>query len=154
MCEVWSPTDDHLALCAEVEQLVTKWRERLPWLTGWKITVEAVPIESDDYRMSIVTTPSLKGAIIQVCEGVTDDDSEFFHDDEYTLELVVLHELCHVLMEPMRIVTMGWDDDLRLTRMFNQEEETAVWTLCRTLQQLDRDQAKLRNALQYAINVA
>jgi hypothetical protein len=129
-------TPEHLDLCRQVQDLVEKWRW-LPWLAGWTLDVEPIDsVDGEDWEMRIETLQLVRYGKIQVTPNVEDPDTKYcFPIGEYSVELVVVHELCHVLFEDIRGHALYFHNiqNQSFYNVLDIEEEKCVWALARTL---------------------
>ena len=149
----WKPSDRHALAIAEVERLIEKWRPRMPWLAGWTVRVRPIPEGHGEWSMRIDTALYVKIATIEVRESVLDEDDIL--EDEHSVELMVLHELSHVLFETGRYVFMNWlvqDEEVPQPALLAMQdsEESAVWSLSRAMLAMERElQDAMRDAIAY-----
>ncbi len=129
-------TEEHLNLCRHVQDLVEKWRW-LPWLNGWTLDVEPIDhVDGEDWEMRIETLQLVRYGKIQVTPNVEDPDTKYcFPIGEYSVELVVVHELCHILFEDIRGHALYFHNVMNQSfyNVLDIEEEKCVWALARTL---------------------
>lgn len=145
------PSKEHLALIKEVESYVTKWQPRLPWLDGWSVKVRPEPPGEGSWTMHIETGSYVKSAIISVRENANTADARTFMEDDYSVELVVIHELCHVCVEPLRNVFWNWTTEDGMVPepahlAITDAEEPCVWAMCRALLRLEQEKKAKRAA--------
>lgn len=149
----WEPNERHALAVDQVRQLVAKWEPRLPWLSGWKLKVRPIPEGHGEWSMRIDTALYVKIATLEVRESVLEPDDIL--DDEHSVELMVLHELCHILFEQGRYVFMNWlvvEEEIPQPALLAMQdaEETSVWSLARALLAMERDlNAATRDTLVY-----
>lgn len=132
------PTEEHEDLVAEVRDLIAKWQPRMRWLDGWTVHARPIAAGCGNWTMRIDSASYIRSAVIEV-RPEADVDRDGFLPDEHSLELVVVHELCHVLFEGLRACALNQaadpDDEVGLAihRFMVDAEEVAAWSLARTL---------------------
>lgn len=141
----FKPTKDHLAEVREVEKYVKKWKPRLWWLRNWDITVVPIPddMEPEAY-IRIACASYIQTGRIEVRQGLSSNATLIeFLGDEFSVELVTVHELCHVLLDDLYSLFMNWvENDIGLPQAamssYRDLDEKAVWNMSRTLLAMDR----------------
>ena len=139
--EPFEPSSRHRELRAEVEGYIEKWRPYLPWIDGWQIKVKPIPDGCGLWSMRVESASYVKGAVIEVRESALDEAEADFLWDEHSVELVVLHELVHLALEPMRHVFYNWvaEEDgasSPAVRSMTDAEEFSTWNICRALMRM------------------
>lgn len=143
---MFQPSKEHLADVREVEKCVKKWKPRLLWLRNWDITVVPIPGQDgeDEAFIQIACASYVPSARIEVREGLsTSEHLQKYLGEEFSVELATVHELCHLLLDEMQGLFLNWvETDTGLPRAalgsFRDLDEKAVWSLSRTLIELDR----------------
>jgi hypothetical protein len=138
----WTPSERFEDVLNQVRYYVDAYLPALTWLAGWTVRVEPIrddPSGNPEWSMRINSAAYIRTAIIEVRESVLDHDR--FLGEEHTIKLMVLHELCHLLIEPMRYVFNNWASDqegmpAQAAYSFQDAEEVAVWHLARFLQSM------------------
>lgn len=128
-------TEEHLALIREAESYVAKWQAILPWLYEWTITVAPMDDDEEESPLLIELRYHVRHAVIYVAEDVEDE----ILAGDHGFELGVLHELCHVLIQPMCFLFQNWVEGEARTmplpafNALSDVEEVMVWHICRAL---------------------
>ena len=102
----------------KIRNLVKYWQEKF-LLNRWRIRVRFNDDEAWDRSAEVAMTPGLEEADIRVSEL------------EKNLSELVVHEMCHLAMEPLETVSSQWltrlsQEDQRLYQLQYQQAEHRV----------------------------
>jgi hypothetical protein len=133
----YSYSAEHQALVGEVEAIIEHWQPTLSWLKAWEITVVPVPENEEDWPLQLATYYFVRKAQLQVkASAGIPEIVRIFPPGEYSLELLVLHELCTLLFERIRqsfIPHCNACGSAVGAAMMEQEEELVSWRVARAL---------------------
>lgn len=138
------PSERHRALVRDVTRLVEHWQPRLPWLAGWTLRVRAIPPNEAASPIRVAGYAYIQQADIEVRESLLDEARHEAQPRRHSLEEFVLHELSHILFEPMRFVALNHATFTpAVVNSFKDAEEPAAWMLGELLSALARSSPSL-----------
>ena len=140
----FAPTPEHIAIIDEARTFLTKWKPRLPWMAAWHVIFMPIPDNNQEWGMKIDIASFVHGAQLLIKPNpLAAGDKHLFPDGEYTLELLVLHELCHLAIDPLKthninVISALDDESIRqAVSVLESEEETVAWNMARALIQVE-----------------
>ena len=124
----WRPTKRHQRLIARAERRLAYWQERMPVLRNWTIRIEPAAPYTTPCGADITFWEFSREAVLRLEERMRIDDPAITVARHH-LDWVIVHELCHILMNIVRGTVRDRLEEEAFRDRWNDAEEETVWNL-------------------------